>query len=73
MFRATNNKTGEQSELSEAQVRAEVIDTLQHDMSASLEHTDDEIAAAVNAGKLSDYFDRDAFEGYNFDITITTV
>lgn len=71
IYRATNPKTGKQSELSEAQVRAEIIDTLQHDMSTCMEHSDEEIAAGVNASELADYFDGDTFEGFNFDITRT--
>ena len=43
-FIAQHNTTDEKREMSEAEVRQEIIDTLQHDMETCQEYSDDEIA-----------------------------
>jgi hypothetical protein len=48
-FVAQHNTTDEKREMSEAEVRQEIIDTLQHDMETCQEYSDDEIANNVNA------------------------
>jgi hypothetical protein len=71
MFKGTNTTTGEQVDLTEVQVRAEIIDTLEHDMPTVAEYSDEEIAAAVGAANLDDHFDGGTFEGFNYEITRT--
>jgi hypothetical protein len=48
-FFAQHNTTDEKREMNEAEVRQEIIDTLQHDMETCQEYSDDEIATNVNA------------------------
>ena len=76
-FIAKDNKTDEEREMTETEVRAEIIDTIQHDMATRLEHSDEEIAERVNSSDILDYFEKVRFEGNttlefegrNFDIT----
>jgi hypothetical protein len=66
-----NKVTDEEGEMTEAQVRAEIIDTLQHDMETCFEYSDDEIANNVNALDLENFFNTQAhgiFEGCSYDI-----
>jgi hypothetical protein len=70
-FSYQNKVTDEEGEMTEAEVRAEIIDTLQHDMEICFEHSDDEIAANVNALDIDDFFNTQAhgiFEGRSYDI-----
>ena len=70
-FIAQHNTTDKKREMSEAEVRQEIIDTLQHDMETCQEYSDDEIADNVNALDIEDFFNTQAhgiFEGRSYDI-----
>jgi len=70
-FVAQDKTTDEKREMNEAEVRQEIIDTLQHDMETCQEYSDDEIANNVNALDIEDFFNTQAhgiFEGRSYDI-----
>jgi hypothetical protein len=68
MYKATNNETGEVTEMTEAQVRGEIIHMFQHDLGTF--ETDEEIVAGVNASNLEDYFTDGLCEVANYQITL---
>jgi hypothetical protein len=68
-FKAKDNQTGHLVELSEDQVKREIIDTLQHDIRTCAEYSDSEIEEGVNMSSVLDYFENTAsFEGWNYEI-----
>ena len=54
MYKATNKETGEVAEMTEAQVRAEIIHMFQHDLGTF--ETVEEIIAGVTGSDIHDYF-----------------
>jgi hypothetical protein len=60
-------------ELTETEVRAEIIDAFQHDMQTTAEYTDDEIAQNITESDLADHFNDGVFEGRNYEITVKNV
>lgn len=67
------DKQGVERELTEAEVRAEIIQVFQHDMPTAAEYTDEEIARNINESELADHFNEDVFEGINYEITAKNV
>ena len=68
MFKATNKETGEVTEMTEAQVRAEIIQMFQHDLGTP--ETDEEIVEDVTSSSIEDYFTDGVCETGNYQITI---
>ena len=66
-----NKMKDDNGEMTEAEVRAEIIATLKHDMERCQECTDDEITDNVNAVAIDGLFNTQAhgiFKGRNYDI-----
>ena len=68
MYKATNKETGEVTDMTEAQVRAEIIQMFQCDLGTF--ETDEEIVAGVNGSNLEDYFNDGLCEVANHQITL---
>ena len=68
MFKATNRETGEVTEMTEAQVRAEIIQMFQHDLGTP--ETDEEIVEGVTSSSITEYFTDGVCETSDFEITV---
>ena len=68
MFKGTNRETGEVTEMTEAQVRAEIIQMFQHDLGTP--ETDEEIVEGVTSSSIEDYFTDGVCETGDYQITI---
>lgn len=69
MYKATNNESGQETMLTEAEVREEIYETMSHDMDAVFNNTEDDIRKSAMADSFDDMFDGDTFEGFNCTIT----
>jgi hypothetical protein len=70
-YTAKHNETGEVVTMTEAQVRAEIINDFQNDMGTVFGEgkTDEEIAQGVTESNIEDFFDGSLYEGANYEIT----
>ena len=69
MYKATHNETGEIVEMTEAQVREEVYETMSSDMGTVFNETEEDIRDGAMNDSFDDIFDGDTFEGFNYTIT----
>lgn len=68
MYKATNRETGEVTEMTEAQVRAEIIQMFQHDLGTP--ETDEEIVEGVTSSSIEEYFTDGVCETGDYQITM---
>ena len=68
MYKATNTETGEVTEMTEAQVRAEIIQMFQHDLGTP--ETDEEIVEGVTSSSIEEYFTDAVCETSDFEIIV---
>lgn len=68
MYKATNRETGEVTEMTEAQVRAEIIQMFQHDLGTP--ETDEEIVEGVTGSSIEEYFIAGVCETGDYEITM---
>lgn len=68
MYKASNKETGEVTEMTEAQVRAEIVQMFQHDLGTF--ETDEEIVEGVASSRIEDYFVDGVCEVANYEIAI---
>lgn len=68
MYKATNKETGEVTEMTEAQVRAEIVRMFQYDLGTF--ETDEEIVAGVAGSDIQDYFVGGVCEVVNYTISL---
>lgn len=68
MYKATNRETGEVTEMTEAQVRAEIIQMFQHDLGTP--ETDEEIVEGVTGSSIEEYFTDGVCETGDYEITV---
>ena len=71
MYNAKNLETGDVIEMTEKQVRAEIIKDFQNDMGTVFGEgkSDEDIVQDVNLSDVSDFFSNGLYEGETYEIT----
>jgi len=71
MYSAENLETGEVKEMTEAEVRAQIIKDFQNDMGTVFGHgkSDEDIVQDVTLSDVSDFFGNGVYESEDYEIT----
>jgi hypothetical protein len=70
MYKATNDETGQEVMLTEAEVREEFYETMSHDMGTVFNETEEDIRKGAMTNSFDDMFDSDTFEGFNWFLAV---